>query len=187
MKTMVEFRWHGRGGQGAWTASELLARTALDEGKFIQSFPEFGPERMGAPVTAFTRISTEPIRLHCAIYDPDVVVVLDNTLLKTVPVTAGLNRDEDCIIINSNEEPAALKERLRVVKGKVWTVPATDIAIKILGSPITNTALLGVVAKSTNIVTLEGIHKTLQNKFRPDLAEKNFAVIQEAYKEAKVI
>jgi len=80
LKTMVEFRWHGRGGQGAWTASELLARTALDEGKYIQSFPEFGPERMGAPVTAFTRISTQPIRLHCAIYDPDVVVVLDNTL-----------------------------------------------------------------------------------------------------------
>jgi pyruvate ferredoxin oxidoreductase gamma subunit len=78
LKKMVEFRWHGRGGQGAWTASELLARTALDEGKFIQSFPEFGPERMGAPVTAFTRISTEPIRLHCAIYDPDVVIVLDN-------------------------------------------------------------------------------------------------------------
>ncbi len=95
LKSMVEFRWHGRGGQGAWTASELLARTALDEGKYIQSFPEFGPERMGAPVTAFTRISTEPIRLHCAIYDPDVVVVLDNTLLKSVPVTAGLNRDED--------------------------------------------------------------------------------------------
>jgi pyruvate ferredoxin oxidoreductase gamma subunit/2-oxoisovalerate ferredoxin oxidoreductase gamma subunit len=115
------------------------------------------------------------------------VVVLDNTLLKTVPVTAGLNRDEDCIIINSNEEPAALKDRLKVVKGKVWTVPATDIAIKILGSPITNTALLGVVAKSTNIVTLEGIHKTLRSKFRPDLAEKNFAVIQEAYKEAKVV
>jgi 2-oxoacid:acceptor oxidoreductase gamma subunit (pyruvate/2-ketoisovalerate family) len=184
---MVEFRWHGRGGQGAWTASELLARTALDEGKFIQSFPEFGPERMGAPVTAFTRISTEPIRLHCAIYDPDVVIVLDNTLLKTVPVTAGLNRDEDCLIINSNEEPAVLKEDLKVVKGKVWTVPATDIAIKILGSPITNTALLGVVAKATNIVSLEGIHKTLKNKFRPDLAEKNYAVIQEAFKEAKVI
>src|SRR5665647_3758992 len=78
---MVEFRWHGRGGQGAWTASELLARTALDEGKYIQSFPEFGPERMGAPVTAFTRISTEPIRLHCAIYDPDVVIVLDLSLI----------------------------------------------------------------------------------------------------------
>lgn len=186
LKTMVEFRWHGRGGQGAWTASELLARTALDEGKFIQSFPEFGPERMGAPVTAFTRISTEPIRLHCAIYDPDVVVVLDNTLLKTVPVTAGLNRDEDCIIINSSEEPSVLKENLKVVKGKVWTVPATEIAIRILGSPITNTALLGVVAKATNIVTLEGIKKTLKGRFRADLAERNFAVIQEAYQEAKV-
>ncbi len=111
LKKMIEFRWHGRGGQGAWTASELLARTALDEGKYIQSFPEFGPERMGAPVTAFTRISTEPIRLHCAIYDPDVVVVLDNTLLKTVPVTAGINRDDDVIIINSTEEPASLKRK----------------------------------------------------------------------------
>jgi 2-oxoacid:acceptor oxidoreductase gamma subunit (pyruvate/2-ketoisovalerate family) len=183
---MVEFRWHGRGGQGAWTASELLARTALDEGKFIQSFPEFGPERMGAPVTAFTRISTEQIRLHCAIYDPDVVVVLDNTLLKTVPVTSGLNRDEDCIIINSSEEPRALKETLKVVKGKVWTVPATEIALRILGSPITNTALLGVVAKATDIVTLDGIEKTLKGKFRADLAEKNFAVVREAYQEAKV-
>jgi 2-oxoacid:acceptor oxidoreductase gamma subunit (pyruvate/2-ketoisovalerate family) len=186
LKTMVEFRWHGRGGQGAWTASELLARTALDEGKYIQSFPEFGPERMGAPVTAFTRISTEPIRLHCTVYDPDVVVVLDNTLLKTVPVTAGLNHDDNCLIINSNEEPAVLKENLRVTKGKVWTVPATEIALKILGAPITNTALLGAVAKATEIVTLEGIHKTLKGRFRPDLAEKNFAVIQEAFKEAKV-
>jgi len=185
LKKMTEFRWHGRGGQGAWTASELLARTALDEGKYIQSFPEFGPERMGAPVTAFTRISTEPIRLHCAIYNPDVVVVLDNTLLKTVPVTAGLNRDEGCLIINSNEEPAVLKERLRVTKGQVWTVPATEIALRILGAPITNTALLGVVAKATEIVTLEGIHKTLKGRFRAELAEKNFAVINEAYKEAK--
>jgi 2-oxoacid:acceptor oxidoreductase gamma subunit (pyruvate/2-ketoisovalerate family) len=185
LKNMVEFRWHGRGGQGAWTASELLARTALDEGKYIQSFPEFGPERMGAPVTAFTRISNEPIRLHCAIYDPDVVVVLDNTLLKTVPVTAGLNRDEDILIVNSNAEPAALKEELRVTRGKVWTVPATEIAVRILGAPITNTALLGVVAKATEIVSLDGINKTLKGRFRADLAEKNFAVINEAYKEAK--
>lgn len=185
LKSMVEFRWHGRGGQGAWTASELLARTALDEGKYIQSFPEFGPERMGAPVTAFTRISIEPIRLHCSVYDPDIVVVLDNTLLKTVPVTAGIDRDEDILIINSAEEPFALKENLRVTKGKIWTVPATDIALRILGAPITNTALLGVVAKATGIITLEGINKTLKGRFRPDLAEKNFAVIQEAYKEAK--
>ncbi len=182
---MIEFRWHGRGGQGAWTASELLARTALDEGKYIQSFPEFGPERMGAPVTAFTRISTEPIRLHCAVYDPDVIVVLDNTLLKSVPVTAGLNQDDDILIINSNEEPAALRENLKVTKGKVWTVPATEIALKILGAPITNTAMLGAVAKACEIVSMDGIKKTLKGRFRADLAEKNFAVIQEAYKEAK--
>jgi 2-oxoacid:acceptor oxidoreductase gamma subunit (pyruvate/2-ketoisovalerate family) len=186
LKSMVEFRWHGRGGQGAWTASELLARTALDEGKYIQSFPEFGPERMGAPVTAFTRISTEPIRLHCAIYDPDVVIVLDNTLLKSVPVTSGLNRDDDVLIINSIEEPAVLRKNLGVTKGKVWTVAATEIALRILGVPITNTALLGAVAKSTGIVTLEGIEKTLKGRFRLDLAEKNFSVINEAYKEAKV-
>jgi len=185
LKKMIEFRWHGRGGQGAWTASELLARTALDEGKYIQSFPEFGPERMGAPVTAFTRISSEPIRLHCAIYEPDVVIVLDNTLLKSVPVTAGLNDDDDILIINSAAKPAALKEKLKVAKGKVWTVPATEISIKILGAPITNTALLGCVAKATNVVTLEGIEKTLKGRFRPDLAEKNFAIIKQAYLEAK--
>jgi 2-oxoacid:acceptor oxidoreductase gamma subunit (pyruvate/2-ketoisovalerate family) len=185
LKKLIEFRWHGRGGQGAWTASELLARTALDEGKYIQSFPEFGPERMGAPVTAFTRISTEPIRLHCAIYDPDVVVVLDNTLLKSVPVTAGLNRDEDVLIINSTENPATLKENLRVTKGKVWTVPATEIALKLLGAPITNTALLGAVAKATNIISLESLEKTVKARFRADLAEKNFAVIKQAFEEAK--
>jgi 2-oxoacid:acceptor oxidoreductase gamma subunit (pyruvate/2-ketoisovalerate family) len=140
---------------------------------------------MGMPVTAYTRISTEPIRLHCAVYDPDVVVVLDNTLLKTVPVTAGLNYNEDCLIINSNREPAALKEALKVSKGKVWTVPATIIAIKILGIPITNTAMLGAVARATNIVSLEGIEKSLKKRFKPDLADKNFAVIKEAYEEAE--
>ena len=185
MKTMMEFRWHGRGGQGAWTASELLARTALDEGKYIQSFPEFGPERMGAPVTAFTRISSEPIRLHCQIYEPDVAIVLDNTLLKSVPVAAGLNSEDDILIINSAEEPRVLKEKLKITKIKVWTVPATEISIRILGAPITNTALLGCVAKATGIVTLEGILKTLKGRFRADLAEKNFAVVNEAYKEAK--
>lgn len=186
MKKMLEFRWHGRGGQGAWTASELLARTAIAEGKYIQSFPEFGPERMGAPVTAFTRISNEPIRIHCAVYDPDVVVVLDNTLLKTVPVTAGLNREDDILIINSPEEPSVFKARLRVEKGQVWTVPATEIALKLLGAPITNTALLGVVARATEIVSMSGIEVAVKEKFRTDIAEKNMAVIKQAYEEAKV-
>jgi len=112
-------------------------------------------------------------------------VVLDNTLLKSVPVTAGLNRDEDVLIINSTEEPAVLKENLRVTKGKVWTVDATGLALKILGAPITNTAMLGAVAHATGIVTLEGVEKTLKGRFRPDLAERNFIVVKEAYKEAK--
>jgi 2-oxoacid:acceptor oxidoreductase gamma subunit (pyruvate/2-ketoisovalerate family) len=184
-KDLIEFRWHGRGGQGAWTASELLARTALFEGKYIQSFPEFGPERMGAPVTAFTRISTMPIRIHCAVYDPDVVVVLDSTLLKTVPVTAGITRDEDVIVVNSADSPAKVRENLKVEKGKVWTIPATEIALKILGSPITNTALLGAVAKATNIVSMAGIEKMVKQRFRADIAEKNVAVINQAYGEAK--
>jgi len=185
VKSILEFRWHGRGGQGAWTASELLARTALAEGKFIQSFPEFGPERMGAPVAAFTRISTEPIRIHCAVYDPDVVVVLDSTLLKTVPVVAGINSDDDVIIVNSADSPAKVRENLRLEKGQVWTIPATEMALKVLGSPITNTAMLGAVARATAVVTMKGIEKTVKERFRADLAEKNLAVIKQAYEEAK--
>jgi 2-oxoacid:acceptor oxidoreductase gamma subunit (pyruvate/2-ketoisovalerate family) len=185
MKSVLEFRWHGRGGQGAWTASELLARTALAEGKFIQSFPEFGPERMGAPVTAFTRISTEPIRIHCAVYNPDVVVVLDSTLLKTVPVVAGVNRNEDVIVVNSTDSPTKVRENLRVTTGKVWTIPATEIALRVLGSPITNTAMLGAVAKATSVVSMAGIEKTVKERFRAEIAEKNFAVIRQAYEEAE--
>ncbi len=182
---MLEFRWHGRGGQGAWTASELLARTALAEGKYIQSFPEFGPERMGAPVTAFTRISVKPIRIHSAIYEPDVVVVLDNTLLKTVPVISGLSQEEGVFIVNSPEEPSAIRKKVRLEKGHIWTIPATEIALKVLGSPITNTALLGVVARATNIVSMSGIESTVKERFKANIAEKNIAVIKQAYEEAK--
>jgi 2-oxoacid:acceptor oxidoreductase gamma subunit (pyruvate/2-ketoisovalerate family) len=184
LKDITEVRWHGRGGQGAWTASELLARTALCEGKYIQSFPEFGPERMGAPVTAFTRISTEPIRLHCAVYEPDIVVVLDPTLLKVVPVASGVG-ENGIFIINSADESAKVRESLKTEKGKLWTIPATQIALKILGMPITNTAMLGTVARATSVVSLGSIEKTVKGRFRPDLAEKNFAVIKEAYQEAK--
>jgi 2-oxoacid:acceptor oxidoreductase gamma subunit (pyruvate/2-ketoisovalerate family) len=184
LKKILEVRWHGRGGQGAWTASELLARAAIYEGKFIQSFPEFGPERMGAPVTAFTRISTEPIHIHCAVYNPDVVVVLDPTLLKTVSVAEGLN-DEGTIIINSKENPAEMRKTLNTEKGKVWTVPATEIAINILGMSITNTAMLGAVARVTKMVSLESLEKVIKERFRLNVAEKNFAVIKEAYERVK--
>jgi 2-oxoacid:acceptor oxidoreductase gamma subunit (pyruvate/2-ketoisovalerate family) len=185
VKKILEVRWHGRGGQGAWTASELFARAAIAEGKYIQSFPEFGPERMGAPVTAFTRISDEPIRIHCAVYKPDVVAVLDPTLLKTVIVADGLNEDGGNIVVNSKDSPIETRKLLNSTIGKVWTVPASEISLKILGIPITNTAMLGAVARVTGIVSLETIEKMVRARFRPDVAEKNFAVVKEAYQEVK--
>jgi 2-oxoacid:acceptor oxidoreductase gamma subunit (pyruvate/2-ketoisovalerate family) len=184
VKKITEVRWHGRGGQGAWTASELLARAAVCEGKHIQSFPEFGPERMGAPVTAFTRISTEPIRIHCSVYNPDIVAVLDPTLLKTVPVAEGLDED-GVIIVNSKNDLVEIRKSLNSDKGKVWAAPATEIAIKILGMPITNTAMLGTVARVTGIVSLESLDRIIKERFRRDLAERNFAVVKEAYQEVR--
>lgn len=181
VENLFEVRWHGRGGQGAWTASELLARAAIYDGKHVQSFPEFGPERMGAPVTAFTRISTKPIRMHCSVYEPDAVAVLDSTLLKTVPVTEGLNK-KGVIVINSKESPADVRKMLKEDTGRVWVVPATEIAIKFLGTPMTSTAMLGALARVTGIVGLESIKKAVEERFkRSDIVDKNFAVIKETY------
>ncbi len=181
--TLKEFRWHGRGGQGAWTASELLARAAIHEGKYIQSFPEFGPERMGAPVKAYTRISDEPIRLHCTVYKPNLAIVMDPTLLATIPVTEGLG-ENGILIVNTPKTPKKIKEELKMAEGTIWTVPATDIAMRILGRFITNTAMLGVVARATGIVKMESIEKVVQERFPGPLGEKNIGVIKEAYKEA---
>jgi len=181
---LQEIRWHGRGGQGAWTASELLARAAVVEGKFIQSFPEFGPERMGAPVTAFTRISNEPIRLHSAIYEPDVVVVLDPTLLKVVPVTSGLCED-GVLLVNTRESPWEIRKKLNFSGGHVWVVPATELALNILGRPITNTAMLGAFVRATGIVNLESVEMVVKKRFPPKIAEKNIVLVREAYKKAE--
>ena len=179
-----EVRWHGRGGQGAWTASELFAKAAVHEGKYIQSFPEFGPERMGAPLRAFTRISDKPINLHCAIYTPNVAVVLDPTLLKAVPVTEGLPED-GILVVNTRKSPAEVRKQLNLTGRKVWTISATDIAVKIIGKPITNTAMLGTVARAVSIVSLESIEKAIKERFPLKIAEKNVQVIKIAYKEAK--
>jgi len=184
LKKMLEVRWHGRGGQGAWTASELLARAAINEGKYIQSFPEFGPERMGAPIRAFTRISNKPIQMHCAVYNPDVVAVIDPSLLKAVPVAEGLN-DEGILIVNSKENPVEIRKMLKIEKRKIWTIPATEIAIKILNRPITNTAMLGAVVRVTEIVRLESVEKAVSERFSGSIMEKNIGVTKEAYKEVK--
>ncbi len=185
LKKILEVRWHGRGGQGAWTASELLARAAIAEGKYIQSFPEFGPERMGAPVTAFTRISTEPIKIHCAVYNPDIVAVLDPTLLKAVNVADGLDEKTGNILVNTKDNPAEIRKQLKTNSGKVWTVEASEISLRILGMPITNTAMLGAVARVTGIVSLETVEKMISGRFRGDVAAKNYAVVKEAYQEVK--
>ncbi|UCE95670.1 MAG: 2-oxoacid:acceptor oxidoreductase family protein [Candidatus Bathyarchaeota archaeon] len=185
MSQFREIRWHGRGGQGAWTASELLAKAAILEGRHVQSFPEFGPERMGAPLASFTRISDESIRLHCSIYNPDVAVVLDPTLLKTVKVTKGLAED-GILVVNTQESPQELRKKLDITSQKVWTVPATDIAIKILNVPITNTAMLGAATRAASLVSLESIEKVVRKRFtKEELAERNVAVIREAYKEVR--
>ena len=179
-----EVRWHGRGGQGAWTASEILAKAAVHEGKYIQSFPEFGPERMGAPVNAFTRISDEPINLHCSIYTPDVVAVLDPTLLRTVPVTEGLKKD-GVLVINTRETPAQLAKQLNFSRQGLWAVSATDMAVKILGRPITNTAMLGAVARAAEITDLKSIKEAVKGRFPLKIAERNIEIVERAYKEVK--
>ena len=138
---MIEIRWHGRGGQGAKTASLLLADAAFNTGKYIQGFPEYGPERMGAPITAYNRISNTPITVHSNIYEPDFVVVVDDTLLETVPVTEGL-KESGAIIINTTKTPEYLKKVLKNYKGNIYTIDARKISIETLGKYFPNTPML---------------------------------------------
>jgi 2-oxoisovalerate ferredoxin oxidoreductase gamma subunit len=185
MVLFEEIRWHGRGGQGAMTASDLLAKAALLEGRYIQSFPEFGPERMGAPIRAFTRISDRPINLHCTIYEPHIVVVLDSTLLKTVPVTEGLQKG-GILVVNTRDTNPDFLEHTKLAGYKFWTVPATEIAVKISGTGITNTAMLGAVARAAAVIKLESLEKTLSGRFSAKIAEKNLEIMKQAYIEVKL-
>ena len=132
MENLIEIRWHGRGGQGAKTASLLLADAAFNTGKYIQGFPEYGPERMGAPITAYNRISNEPIRIHSNIYEPDYVVVVDDTLLESVDVTAGL-KESGAIVINTTKGKEEIEKLLPNYKGSIYTIDARKISIEALG------------------------------------------------------
>jgi len=170
---MIEIRFHGRGGQGAVTAARLLAEAAFLEGNHCQAFPFFGAERRGAPVMAFTRISKEPIRTHEQVYEPNHVVVLDPTLIEDVDVGSGLKRD-GIIVLNSKKAPEKFKG------AKVALVDATAIAIESLGVPITNTTMLGALAKATGVVSLESVKKVVEKKFEK-LAEKNIKAATRAY------
>lgn len=179
---LIEVRFHGRGGQGAWTASLLLAQAGLKEKKYIQSFPTFGPERAGAPITAYTRISNKPIRLHSGVYEPDVVVVLDPTLLGS-SVVEGV-KSETKLVVNTPKKPTEVRVTLEIENLETWVLDATSLALKVLGRPITNTAMLGAVVRATEIVELESLMEVARDRFRGRIGELNQQMIKIAYEEA---
>lgn len=191
MKDLIEIRWHGRGGQGAKTAALLLGDAALASGKYIQAFPEYGPERMGAPVASFNRISSKPILLHSGVTNPDVVAVLDPTLMESVNVTEGVP-EGGTILVNTNKTPQEVKQELGL-KGniRVFTVDASTISKETIGREIPNTPMLGALIKATGILNfkemLEDTKAKLEKKFKskPEVIEGNLKAIERAYNEVR--
>lgn len=181
---MIEIRFHGRGGQGAVTSAELMALTAIGSGKYAQAFPSFGPERRGAPVTAFLRISDQPIRIREKVYNPDVVVVLDPTVMNVTKVDAGMKED-GLLIINSAHPVAAIRKQYGF-KQKIATIDALSIALEVLRVPITNTVMMGALAKVCGVATPDQVREPLMNRFGPALAPKNQEAFERAYQNIKV-
>lgn len=170
-KNIVEIRWHGRGGQGAKTASLLLADAAFNTGKFVQGFPEYGPERMGAPITAYNRISSERSTVHSNIYTPDYVVVVDETLLSAVDVTAGL-KENGAIVINSDKTPEQLRPKLKGYKGRVCVIDAGKISTEELGKNFPNTPMLAAIVKVSGVVEPEAFVQDMEASFKHKFASK---------------
>lgn len=192
MNNLIEIRWHGRGGQGAKTASLLLADAAFNTGKYIQGFPEYGPERMGAPITAYNRISDKPITIHSNIYEPDYVVVVDDTLLESVPVTAGLKK-EGAIVINTTKSPEYLKEKLNGYDGNIYTIDARKVSEETLGKYFPNTPMLAAIVKVAGVMTdeelLEDMKTSFKHKFakKPEVIDGNMKALEFALKEVTKI
>ena len=181
---MIEIRFHGRGGQGAVTSAELMAQTAIGSGKFAQAFPSFGPERRGAPVTAFLRISDTPIRVREKVYAPNVVVVLDPSIMNVTKIDAGL-KDDGTLIVNS-AKPAAELRRAFGFKQKIATIDALRIALEELKVPITNTVMMGALSKAAGVATPAQVREPLENRFGPGLASKNLRAFERAYEATQV-
>ncbi len=180
---MLEIRFHGRGGQGAVTSAELLAQAAIEEGKYARAFPSFGPERRGAPVSAFCRIDDKPVTLRTSIDSPDVVVVLDPSLFSAVDVTRGLRKDGS-LVINTKKEPGRFM--FHGLK-QLAAVNATQIAQEILNRPITNTVLLGALVRLLPVVKVESLISAVQNRFSGKIADLNVQALERAYEEAQII
>lgn len=171
MDNLIEIRWHGRGGQGAKTASLLLADAAFNTGKYIQGFPEYGPERMGAPITAYNRISDKPITIHSNIYQPDYVVVVDDTLLESVDVTAGLKK-EGAIVINTTKEATEIRKYLKGYEGEIYKIDARKISEEALGKYFPNTPMLAAIVKVSKVMTDEELLNDMKGSFKHKFAKK---------------
>jgi len=192
MQDLIEIRWHGRGGQGAKTASLLLADAAFNTGKYIQGFPEYGPERMGAPITAYNRISNSPITIHSNIYEPDYVVVVDDTLLESVDVTAGL-KPEGAIVINTTKSPEYLRKALKGYSGNIYCIDARKVSMEALGKYFPNTPMLAAIVKGSGIMTDEALLGDMENSFKhkfakkPEVIDGNMKALELALNEVKKI
>ena len=190
MSNHTEIRWHGRGGQGAKTAALLLADVAFKTGKYVQGFPEYGPERMGAPITAYNRISDEVIRVHSNIYDPEFVVVVDESLLETVDVTAGLKK-EGAILVNTARPKEEIIPHLKGYEGKLHTIDAHKVSMEAMGKYFPNTPLLAAIVKVANIMDEETFLREMQASFKhkfaskPEVIDGNMKALEMALKEVK--
>ena len=190
MSKMVEIRWHGRGGQGAKTASLLLADVAFSSGMYVQGLPEYGPERMGAPITAYNRIGNEPIRVHSNIYEPNFVVVVDETLIKAIEVEKGL-KEGGAIIVNSERSPEELRAELRGYTGRLYTCNARKISEECLGKYFPNTPMLGAVVKVSELIPeaefIKNMEESFKHKFstKPQVLEGNMCALKRSMDEVE--
>ena len=188
MAQTVEIRWHGRGGQGAKTAAFLLAESLIDQGKYAQGFPDYGPERMGAPIRGYNRISDEPVRMHCDVRNPGIVVVLDPTLIGTDDITAGLAED-GVVLVNSTQSPEEMRALLKLAGRKVYTVDAEGIALKEIGRPIPNVPMIGALLRVNPLSEIGKMEKIIAKKFEGKFGDKivqgNLRAMRRGYEEVR--
>ena len=182
---ITEFRWHGRGGQGVVTSNQMLGKAALAEGNYIQAFPEFGPERTGAPVRAFLRISKAPIQVYAQVYHPDVVVCIDSTLLDVLDPAEGL-KDDGTLVLNTDKEPASIRRKFDFKGGKVVTVDASTIAMEVLGRPFYNMPTMAAAVSATGVVAVDTVIAEVLNRYPGKVGELNKVAIERAVKEANI-
>lgn len=189
MAETIEIRWHGRGGQGTVTAAKVLADACLSGGRYVQAFPEYGPERSGAPLRAYNRVSGKELRMHCPVLHPNVVAIADATLIDGVNVSEGV-KDDTIFIVNTSKDPSEIRTKLKLsAKQKVYTLDATKIAIECFGRALPNAPMLGAVSKATAIVGLEAlledVRKSFGKKFAQKIIDGNLEATKRGYEEVK--